>query len=97
MSQKIAYKHYLRALSRWPKDPLRPGCQFQDAMRRRIDKRYLPAAPSDTPGAAQAVANSPIDEKVDLDQVNAIYSLLENRYSRKVHFAIGFRVEGMMD
>jgi len=83
MSKSIAYKHYLRALSRWPKDKLRPECQFQDAMRRRIDRRFLPASSPNTPNAAQAVANSAIDEKVELEQVNAIYSLLENRYSRK--------------
>jgi len=82
MSKSIAYKHYLRALSRWPKDSLRPECQFQDAMRRRIDRRFLPASSPDTPNGAQAVANSPIDERLELEQVNAIYSLLENRYSR---------------
>jgi len=83
MSKSIAYKHYLRALSRWPKDNLRPECQFQDVMRRRIDRRFLPASTSNTPNAAQAVANSAVDEKMELEQVNAIYSLLENRYSRK--------------
>jgi cytochrome b pre-mRNA-processing protein 6 len=74
----------MRALSRWPKDNLRPECQFQDAMRRRIERRFLPASSPNTPTAAQAVANSAVDEKVELEQVNAIYSLLENRYSRKV-------------
>jgi len=83
MSKSITYKHYLRALSRWPKDNLRPECQFQDVMQRRIDQRFLPASSPNTPNAAQAVANSAIDEKVEFGQVNAIYSLLENRYSRK--------------
>jgi cytochrome b pre-mRNA-processing protein 6 len=53
-------------------------------MQRRIDQRFLPASSPNTPDAAQAVANSAIDEKVEFGQVNAIYSLLENRYSRKV-------------
>jgi cytochrome b pre-mRNA-processing protein 6 len=87
---KIAYKHCLQALSRWPKDKLRPECQFQDVMRRRIEKRFLPASSPDSPNGAQAVANSPIDEKLELEQVNAIYSLLENRYSRKVCPVSGF-------
>jgi cytochrome b pre-mRNA-processing protein 6 len=53
-------------------------------MRRRTDQRFLPASSSNTLSAAQAVANSAIDERIELEQVNAIYSLLENRYSRKV-------------
>ncbi|PMD14048.1 hypothetical protein NA56DRAFT_636842 [Hyaloscypha hepaticicola] len=83
MSKSIAYKHYLRALSHWPKDSLRPECQFQDVIRRRVDRRFLPASSSNAPNAAQATANSAIDEKAELVQVNAIYSLLENRYSGK--------------
>ncbi|KUJ10649.1 uncharacterized protein LY89DRAFT_247911 [Mollisia scopiformis] len=83
MSKSIAYKHYIRALSRWPKDNLRPDCQFQDVMRKRLDRRFIPASSPNTPNAAQAVANSAIDEKMELEQANAIYSLLENRYSRK--------------
>ncbi|KAE8449977.1 hypothetical protein EG329_007116 [Mollisiaceae sp. DMI_Dod_QoI] len=83
MSKSIAYKHFIRALSRWPKDNLRPDCQFQDVMRKRIDKRFLPASSSNTPKAAQAVANSGIDERMELEQANVLYSLLENRYSRK--------------
>ncbi|CZR57450.1 uncharacterized protein PAC_07339 [Phialocephala subalpina] len=82
MSKSIAYKHYIRALSRWPKDNLRPDCQFQDAMRKRIDRRFLLAS-STTPNAARAVANSAVDERLELEQVNVLYSLLENRYSRK--------------
>ncbi len=74
----------MRALSRWPKDNLRPECQFQDAMRRRLEKRFLPASSQTAPKAAQAVANSPLDEKLELEQANVLYSLLENRYARKV-------------
>lgn len=77
---KLAYKHYIRALSRWPKDPLRPECQFQDAMRKRIDRRFLPVSSPDAP----AVAGNAVDERFELEQANVLYSLLENRYSRKV-------------
>ncbi|PSS09087.1 hypothetical protein M430DRAFT_182766 [Amorphotheca resinae ATCC 22711] len=73
MSTSLAYKHYLRALSRWPKDPLRPDCQFQDAMRHRIEQRLSPQKAAASPDAARA----------ELEQVNALYSLLENRYSKK--------------
>jgi hypothetical protein len=80
---QLVYKHYLRALSRWPTDPLRPDCQFQDAMRRRIDQRLSP----------QNAAN--VDARAELEQVNALYSLLENRYSKKVcRIADGMRWDG---
>jgi hypothetical protein len=85
-SPQVAYKHYLRGLSRWPKDALRPEAQFQDALRRRIDRRFL--APSNNPAAKLA------DEKVELEQANALYSLLENRYSRKVMQDPGARGDG---
>jgi len=72
MSQSVAYKHYIRALARWPKDALRPDCQFQDVIRRRVDKRFLPVE-----------GQKPANEKVELEQVNALYSLLANRYTQK--------------
>lgn len=81
---KIAYKHYVRALLRWPKDNLRPECQFQEAIKKRLDRRFLPASSPDTANAVQAVPKSAIDEKMELEQVNALYSLLENRYSQTV-------------
>ena len=67
----------MRALSRWPKDTLRPESQFQDAMRRRIDRKFLPDA--SMPNAV------PVNEKAEMEEVNALYSLLENRYDRKVN------------
>lgn len=81
---KIAYKHYIRALARWPKDTLRPECQFQDVMRKRLDRRFLPTSSPESQSAATAVANSAVDERLELEQANILYSLLENRYSRKV-------------
>ncbi|PBP19713.1 hypothetical protein BUE80_DR009437, partial [Diplocarpon rosae] len=83
----IAYKHYIRALSRWPKDELRPECQLSDAVRRRVEQRFLPASSETAPKAGQRIAGSPIDEKLELEQANALYSLLENRYSRKYPIA----------
>ncbi|KAH7369873.1 hypothetical protein BKA65DRAFT_487188 [Rhexocercosporidium sp. MPI-PUGE-AT-0058] len=86
MSKSIAYKHYTRALSRWPVDNLRPDCQFPQVMRKRFEQRFSPASSQSqksTPAAAQAVASSPVDEKLELEQANVLYSLLENRYSRK--------------
>ena len=81
---QTAYKHWVRALSRWPKDSLRPECQFQDVMKKRLDRRFLPVSSPDAAKAARAVPNSAIDEKIELEQANALYSLLENRYSQRV-------------
>ncbi|KAF4622790.1 hypothetical protein G7Y89_g14235 [Cudoniella acicularis] len=82
MSKSITYKHYLRALSRWPKDPLRPDCQFQDIMQKRIDRKFLPSKPKEGEDKP-LVAPSAINEKAELEQVNALYSLLGNRYTQK--------------
>lgn len=65
-------------------------------MRRRIDKRLLPSSttqqqPQDKVRANDALAspapNPPFDEKRELEQVNVLYSLLEDRYSKKVPVA----------
>ncbi|CZS92598.1 hypothetical protein WAI453_006662 [Rhynchosporium graminicola] len=85
MSRSIAYKHQIRALSRWPIDTLRPDCQFQNVMRKRLE-RHFPATTSqaeNTPGAAKAVANSALDERLELEKANVLYALVENRFSRK--------------
>ncbi|KAB8293014.1 hypothetical protein EYC80_007376 [Monilinia laxa] len=68
MSKSPAYRHYIRALSRWPKDALRPSAQFQDAIQRRLER---------------VAATGKLDEKRELAQVNALYSLVENRYRGK--------------
>ena len=69
MSQ-LAYKHYQRALAKWPKDALRPDCQLQEVLAKRLEKQI--AAP-----------NGAFNEKLELKQVNALYSLLEGRYQTK--------------
>ncbi|MCJ1271847.1 hypothetical protein MMC22_011752 [Lobaria immixta] len=94
MAKSIVYKHYQRVLTQWPVDLLRPEVSFQEVMRRRIDKRLLPSSPNtpqqpqDKVRANDALAtpapSQPFDEKGELEQVNALYSLLENRYSKKV-------------
>ncbi|KAK0736710.1 hypothetical protein B0T21DRAFT_288772, partial [Apiosordaria backusii] len=62
------------ALQRWPKDPLRPECQLQDVLAKRLTKG--PLAPVPIQGLTQAQA--------DLRQTNALFSLIENRYKNKV-------------
>ncbi|RYP41937.1 hypothetical protein DL767_000674 [Monosporascus sp. MG133] len=63
-----AQRHTLRALSQWPKDPLRPQVQFQDVLRRRFEQQQQQQRTS---------------EGELLKQANALYSLLDNRYKKK--------------
>lgn len=63
-------------MKRWPKDALRPECQLQDVLAKRLQTGVL--APATTPSTTQAQAQAV------LKQANALYSLLENRYKNKV-------------
>ncbi|KKA26014.1 hypothetical protein TD95_002717 [Thielaviopsis punctulata] len=67
-STSRAMRHYSRALGLWPKDVLRPECQFQDALQRAVARRS---------------AAGPLDEAAEMKQVNALYSLLEDRYKTR--------------
>jgi cytochrome b pre-mRNA-processing protein 6 len=62
-------KHYSRILSQWPKDPLRPEVSFQKVLEARV------AASQDLPEG---------DVAAELRNTNALYSLLDNRYTKKV-------------
>jgi len=59
---------------------LRPQNQFKDAIRRRIDQKFLGGASADGKGVV-------VDERGEMAQVNALYSLLDDRYKRKVYKA----------
>lgn len=78
---QVIYKHYMRALSQWPKDALRPDCRFEDVMRKQIEQKFNPPKAAE---GAKPVAAIPIDEKAEMDQVNALFSLLGNRYTKRV-------------
>ncbi len=59
-------------------------------MRQRIEKHFNPpkVAPQDNVVANEALVTIPtpvvFDEKAELEQVNVLYSFLENRYTKKV-------------
>ena len=59
-------------------------------MRQRIEKHFNPPkiAPQDNVVANEALATVPtpvkFNEKAELEQVNVLYSFLENRYIKKV-------------
>ena len=88
---QVAYRHFQRALAQWPIDILRPQVSFQHVMRRRIDKQLGPSTPDkSTYDPAKESKDTlvtslkPYDEQAQLAQVNALYSFMENRYSKKV-------------
>ena len=96
--------HFRRALSHWPRDPLRPEVNFQKILSNRIESLYntnpnnTSTAASTSPSVKDAggrsiepskhVSNSsaasPPSEESAMRQVNALYSLLENRYQNEV-------------
>lgn len=89
--KQIINKHYRRILTQWPPDLLRPEISFQKALRRRLEARLNPpptASPAENVGSDHAQATAPtkvaFDEKGELEQVNVLYSFLENRYMKQV-------------
>jgi cytochrome b pre-mRNA-processing protein 6 len=90
---KIA-KQYTRLLALWPKDALRPNLPFTRAIERRASpygvKAVAPTAEASkapsAPAPASAAASTPASTRnpqLEQAQVNALFSLLENRYSKK--------------
>jgi len=79
-------------LSHWPADPLRPGLSFPDFLRRRIEQEFgAPHPPDSSPLSAvstttkEVEAQSKFDELYEKRQLNALSSLLEDRYKKMVY------------
>lgn len=92
---KIA-KQYTRLLTLWPKDALRPNLPFTRAIEHHgqpFGVQHITPPSDDAPKpqsrAASASATAPAtpppppNPKLEQAQVNALYSLLENRYTTK--------------
>jgi cytochrome b pre-mRNA-processing protein 6 len=95
MSSTRITKHYNRLLTLWPKDPLRPDFSFTTALQHRLSK-LQPIQPkegasktpftSSSPSTAKPTQPTPADlpdARTELLNINALYSLLENRYSKR--------------
>ena len=81
MSRAQVSRHYARILSQWPADRLRPEVPFQKLLQRRVDGAPQPAIKE--ANTAQAVPQTTHhDPKAEMQEVNALYSLLEGRYSQ---------------
>ncbi|PUU83313.1 hypothetical protein B9Z19DRAFT_1189749 [Tuber borchii] len=83
-------KQYMTLLSHWPVDPLRPALSFPDFLRRRIEQEFgAPHPPNSSPLSAvsttttkEVEAQSKFDEVYEKRQLNALSSLLEDRYKK---------------
>lgn len=91
-------KQYTRLLALWPKDALRPNLPFTRAIEHHgkpfgvqpitptPEEGAKPQAPASTTPAA---SSPPANPKLEQAQVNALFSLLENRYSTKYALSPG--------
>ncbi|CAI6338507.1 unnamed protein product [Periconia digitata] len=91
MSTTTIATQYTRLLSLWPKDALRPNLPFTTAIAHRA-KPYGVAPPSaPSPSSTPATTPSPqpsaslptTTPAQETAQINALFSLLENRYTAK--------------
>ncbi|KAF2219420.1 hypothetical protein BDZ85DRAFT_285264 [Elsinoe ampelina] len=86
MSRAIVAKHYGRLASLWPTDVLRPETQFQKVLRSRIDN--APKPDPEIQGFLEKVLGPDQQSRsAGLKEVNALYSLLENRYTKASPFS----------
>ncbi|MCJ1274181.1 hypothetical protein MMC21_001976 [Puttea exsequens] len=89
MAKAIVQRHYQRIINNWPVDLLRPDVSLQKALQYRIDTKLKPSRSllqnNVIANEAQATVPTPVpfDEKSELEQVNVLYSFLENRYTKK--------------
>ena len=92
---QIVQRHYQRIINNWPVDLLRPDVSLQKALQYRIDTKLKPSRSllqnNVIANEAQATVPTPVpfDEKSELEQVNVLYSFLENRYTKKVRTHLG--------
>jgi len=63
-------RHYARILKQWPKDLLRPTSAFQAVIEQRAE--------AIKPNMGEA------KQQAEMRKVNALYSLLDGRYAKKV-------------
>ncbi|KAJ4365735.1 hypothetical protein N0V83_008355 [Neocucurbitaria cava] len=97
MATTIA-KQYTRLLALWPKDALRPTLPFTRAIEHRAapfgvqpitpipqDSKTKPSAPA----PSNPPPSTPPNPQLEQSQVNALFSLLDDRYSKKYALSPG--------
>ena len=86
VSLQVALKHWARIIKQWPIDRVRPEhVHFQKIMQLRLQKLQSPSATAGNikSNEAQAQPAEPFNEQNELQQTNALYSFLENRFERE--------------
>lgn len=92
LTSQILNKQYKAAFARWPKDLLRPDVQLQELLggqhlADRLGGRRSAASPitdiAIQKATGRAPANPPTSDLGQLRQVNALYSLLDDRYKKQ--------------
>jgi len=78
---KLPAKHFQSLLTRWPIDSLRPDCQLQNALAKRLGTSKL------APTVPKRFGSQ---ENADLVQVNAMYVLVEGRFGNVVRYHCPF-------
>ncbi|KIY02605.1 uncharacterized protein Z520_01070 [Fonsecaea multimorphosa CBS 102226] len=84
-NQSVVFKHWARIIKQWPLDRVRPAhVHFQKVMQSRLQKLQSPA-PAVSPKSNDALVTpvEPFNEQKEMRQVNALYSLLEDRYAKE--------------
>ncbi|KAA8634950.1 hypothetical protein SMACR_07564 [Sordaria macrospora] len=78
--RNLAARQYQRALGEWPRDALRPECQLQDVLSKRLQKNNGSLLPNTT---AFNKLSGKAKEEAEIKQANALIGLLENRFKNK--------------
>ncbi|KIW54448.1 hypothetical protein PV05_06805 [Exophiala xenobiotica] len=86
--QSVALKHWARIIKQWPVDKVRPEhVAFQKVMQHRLKELTSPTAAADNvkaDGALVTPANpTQPNQENEMRQINALYSLLEDRYLKE--------------
>ncbi|KAK8254477.1 hypothetical protein HDK77DRAFT_423285 [Phyllosticta capitalensis] len=74
-------RHYARIASLWPVDTLRPALSFQTALNKR-QKAVTSSTTSSTTTTTTTTTTSATSSPQASRDLNALYSLLDNRYKR---------------
>ncbi len=99
---QVIQKQYRAAFARWPKDQLRPDVQLQELLNQHLAERLAGQRIGSTPVTDEAIrrATSRIpaapaaDDVTQLRQVNALVSLLDDRYKKSVRVFVWWTCGG---
>ncbi|RPA79787.1 hypothetical protein BJ508DRAFT_363016 [Ascobolus immersus RN42] len=74
---------YLRAIEHWPSDPIRPELSFADFLQNRVKTDFGIAEDGKVDGSVKPVTAVDFNAEDSKRQLNAIMTLLDNRYKQK--------------